>query len=207
MTSAATTVGRKSVASNLAGIVSICHRSRRCTRASDGGSPLLSRDSISRRGATGSALLSPLLPYHFAPPESCRGGGAEAQPGPYGWQFSWRTGRKRDTRGRPIGWLLLSCHFRLSGRRVTGISQFIFRLLNYIPINNTRATPDELIYHSTGTAGGSTFSSGKPSNRRICHPTRALRLTAGGIGSPLRILVGSRPPNLFDGCRESLYDF
>lgn len=35
------------------------------------------------------------------------------------------------------------------------ISLFIFRLLNYIPINNALTTPDELIYHSTGTAGGS----------------------------------------------------
>jgi len=78
-----------------------------------------------------------------------------------------------------MGWLLLSCHFRLSGRHHRYISLFIFRLLNYIPINNALPTPDELIYHSTGSAAGGLFSSRKPSNRRICLD---FNLSTKGIG-------------------------
>lgn len=51
-----------------------------------------------------------------------------------------------DAERRPMGWLLLSCHFRLSGRRHRYISlcSSLFRLLNYIPINN--ALPAYLPY-------------------------------------------------------------
>lgn len=128
-------------------------------------------------------LRSPLLPYHFAPPESPEVA-AQERPGPYGWLLSWRT--QKDTEGQPIGWLLLSCHFRLSGRRHRYISLFIFRLLNYIPINNALPTPDELIYHSTGSTAGGLFSSRKPSNRRICHLD--LNSSTEGIGLPFHIL-------------------
>jgi len=75
-----------------------------------------------------------------------------------------------------MGWLLLSCHFRLSGRRHCYLPLFISRLLNYILINNALPTallPGQLIYHSTGgrrqAGGGFSSSSGKPSNHRICH--------------------------------------
>lgn len=41
-------------------------------------------------------LCSPLLPYHFAPPESPEVVAQEHGPGPYGWQFSWRTEGKKE---------------------------------------------------------------------------------------------------------------
>jgi len=54
-----------------------------------------------------------------------------------------------------MGWLLLSCHFRLSGRRHCYLPLFISRLLNYILINNALpALPGQLIYHSTGGRRG-----------------------------------------------------
>jgi len=126
-------------------------------------------------------LRSPLLPYHFAPPESPEVA-AQERSGPYGWLLSWRT--QKDTEKQPMGWLLLSCHFRLSGRHHRYISLFIFRLLNYIPINNALPTPDEFIYHSTGSTAGEFFSR-KLSNRRICHLN--LNSSTKEIGSPFRI--------------------
>lgn len=153
---------------NLAGIVSICHRS--LASVHDSVASLLSRDSISRRGATSSALLS-ITSISFRTPGIGRGGSAGALPGPYGWQSS-RRGAKRDTGTRPMGWLLLSCHFRLSGRHHRYLPLFISRLLNYIPINNALPTLlGELIYHSTGKHTAREFSSSfeKPSNHHICH--------------------------------------
>lgn len=79
--------------------------------------------------------LSPLLPYHFTPPENlgaARAWRRSSSREPYGRLFSAR----RQRQGWPIGWLLLSCHFRLSASRHRYLPVFIFRLLNYFPINN-----------------------------------------------------------------------
>lgn len=88
----------------------------------------LSCGSISRRGATGSALLSITSISFRTPGTSERRESSEAI-----WPAVLQQARDR---GRPIGWLLLSCHFRLYARRHCYLSLFIFRLLNYIPINN-----------------------------------------------------------------------
>lgn len=182
MTSAATTVGRKSVASNLAGIVSICHRSLAPVRGIV--APFLSRDSISRRGATGSASLS-ITSISFRTPGISRGRGTgAARPGAI-WLAALLEDTEKDAEGQPMGWLLLSCHFRLSGRHHRYISLFIFRLLNYIPINNALPTPTSLFTIPRSTAGG-LFSSRKPSNCRICHLD--LNSFTEGIDSPFRIL-------------------
>lgn len=93
----------------------------------------LSRDSISRRGRNRAPLCSPLLPYHFALPSSLPRNLPRWRLEPYGL-----AALLEDAERRPMGWLLLSCHFRLSGRRHRYISlcSSLFRLLNYIPINN-----------------------------------------------------------------------
>lgn len=101
----------------------------------------LSRDSISRRGRNRAPLCSPLLPYHFALPSPLPRNLPRWLLEPYGLAAFLE-----DAKRRPMGWLLLSCHFRLSGRRHRYISpcSSLFRLLNYIPINN--ALPAYLPY-------------------------------------------------------------
>lgn len=181
MTSAATTVGRKSVASNLTGIVSICHRSLAPVRGSV--ASFLSRDSISRRGATGSASLS-ITSISFRTPGISRGGGAGAARAIWLAALLEDTERHRGTANRMAVTFMPLSAFRPASP--VYISLFIFRLLNYIPINNALPTPDELIYHSTGSTAGGLFSSRKPSNRRICHLD--LNSSTEGIGLPFRIL-------------------
>lgn len=83
--------------------------------------------------------FSPLLPYHFPrkPRRELRfRRGRAAQGEPYGRTPS--SERERDTRGGQWD----GCYFHATfdfPLRVTGISLFIFRLLNYIPINKLPA--------------------------------------------------------------------
>lgn len=67
--------------------------------------------------------------------------------------------RERKTRGAANG---NGCYFHATfdfPLRVTGISLFIFRLLNYIPINKLPAHLGSLIYHSIDFAERTTPSS------------------------------------------------
>lgn len=182
MTSAATTVGRKSVASE---------SRRNCINLS----------SLSRATASHSASIARLnLPsrrdrlrfaLHYFHIISHPRNRPRWRPGPYGWQSS-RRGARRDTQGRPMGWLLLSCHFRLSGRRHRYLPLFISRLLNYIPINNALPIlPGELIYHSTGehrTGGRILLFLLLQEAVKSSHLSSGFDWSSGGIASSFRIL-------------------
>lgn len=82
--------------------------------------------------APGSAPCSPLLPYHFAPPETSQlGAGAANAAEPYGRLYS-ATPETRVANRMAATFMPLST-FR-SASPVSPL--FIFRLLNYIAINN-----------------------------------------------------------------------
>lgn len=127
----------------------------------------------------------------FRTPGISRGGGAGAWPGAI-WLAVLLEDRGKE-REREIGagsanrmaatFMPLSA-FRPARHRWC-ISLFIFRLLNYIPINNALTTPDELIYHSTGTAGGSGIGvlreAVKSSHLSSDSRARVLRLPEGSV--------------------------
>lgn len=97
--------------------------------AIDGIAALSRRLNLPSRTQPGSALLSITSISFRTPPWNLPRWRLE----PYGF-----AALLEDAERRPMGWLLLSCHFRLSGRRHRHISlcSSLLRLLNYIPINN-----------------------------------------------------------------------